>query len=215
MGARSRLQRHAIAFAGMLMGSVGVFGFVLLMNAYTKPPQAEDKTEAVAFRVEKRPKPKKRRERQKPRPKRPQRSAPRSAPTPNLSSAISNVALDLPGFDSSQLGQISDKVIGQTSKNVVMDENSVDTPPKPVSRVAPSEYPAKARKQGITGYVTMNLLIGESGEVERVKVLDAKPPGVFEEVAVSTIRQWRFAPAEYQAEHVKVWAKQTMRFELN
>lgn len=213
---RKSWQRHLVAFLGMALGSAGVFGFVLVMNSYTSPPPAKEQTEAVAFKVEKKPKKKKRRQRPKPKRQRPQRSAPKAAPTPNLASGISSVAIDLPGFDSSQFGSVSDSIIGQSNnKNMVMDENSVDTPPKPLSRVAPSEYPPKARREGITGYVTMNLLIGTGGDVERVKVLDAKPSGVFESVAVSTIRQWRFAPAEYQSEFVKVWAKQTMRFELN
>lgn len=208
-------KRHLAAATGMLVGSSVVFVFVLVMNSYTSPPPREEREAAAAFQVEKKKKPKAKRKRPKSKRRRAQRSAPQHAPAPKLSSAISGVSIDLPGFDSSQLGAISEDVLGKTSKKMVMDENSVDHPPKAVSRVAPSEYPKKARKQGITGYVTMNLLIGLSGEVERIKVLDAEPQGVFEEVAVSTIRKWRFAPAEYQAEHVKAWARQTMRFELN
>ena len=205
--------RHTVAFSAMLLGSALVLGFIVLMNEYSQPPPKEEKTSSVSFEVKKKKPPK--RQRRPPKRKRVQHSAPKRAPVPNLSSAISDVAIDMPGFDGSQLGQLSDQVLGQTSKKMVMDESSGDEPPRPVSRVAPDEYPPKARKAGISGFVTMNLLIGTSGDVERVKVLDAQPVGIFEEVAIATIRRWRFQPAIYQTEHVRVWAKQTMRFRLN
>ncbi|MGD8860990.1 MAG: energy transducer TonB [Myxococcales bacterium] len=211
----SRWARHLLASTTMLLGSAMVFGFIVLMNEYSTPPPKEEQKASTAFKVEKKKKPPPRRKKPKPKPRRAQRNAPKRAPTPNLSSAISDVAIDIPGFDGSQLGNLSDQVLGQTSKKMVMDENSVDEPPRPVNRVAPDEYPPKARKAGISGYVTMNLLIGTSGDVERVKVLDSEPVGIFEDVAVATIRRWRFQPAVYQAEHVRVWAKQTIRFKLN
>ena len=206
--------RHGVATTAMFVGSAFVLGFIILMNEYSKPPEKQESEATVSFEVEKK-KPPPRRERPKPKPKHVERSMPKRAPVPELSSSISDVALEIPGFDGSELGELSEQVLGQTSKKMVMDEGSVDEPPKPVTRVAPDEYPPKARKNGISGFVTMNLLIGTGGEVERVKVLDAKPPGVFEEVAVATIRRWRFQPAVYQSEHVRVWAKQTMRFQLN
>jgi protein TonB len=210
-----RWLRHLVAAGSMLLGSALVLGFIVLMNEYTNPPPKQEKDATANFNVEKRKKKPPKRPKPKPKPRRTRTDAPKRAPAPNLSSSISDVAIDMPGFDGSQLGALSEEILGQTSKKMVMDENSVDEPPKPVSRVAPDEYPPKARKAGISGFVTMNLLIGTSGEVERVKVLDAKPVGVFEDVAVATIRRWRFEPAIYQTEHVRVWAKQTMRFRLN
>lgn len=198
----------------MVVGSSAVFTFVLFMNQHTRPPPKEEKLSTSAFEVKKEKKPKQKKRRARPKPRRAQRSSAKSAPRPALSSSISSVAIAMPGFDSSDLGELSDSVVGANAKDVVMDEGSVDKPPKAVSKVAPG-FPDKARKRGITGYVTMNLLIGASGEVERVRVLEASPVGVFEEDAVASIRKWRFAPAEYKAEHVKVWAKQTLRFELN
>lgn len=199
----------------MLLGGALVLGFIVLMNEYSSPPPKQDRSSTAEFHVDKQKKKPPKRPKPRPRPRRARTDTPKRAPVPNLSSDISDVAIDMPGFDGSQLGALSEEILGQTSRKMVMDEGSVDEPPKPVSRVAPDEYPPKARKAGISGFVTMNLLIGTSGEVERVKVLDAKPVGVFEDVAVATIRRWRFEPAVYQAEHVRVWAKQTMRFRLN
>lgn len=209
-----RLRRHLLSAMAMLCGAALVFGFILAMNAYTSPPQPKDKTAETNFDVK--PPPKRKQRRPKPKPKKQKRAQTKAppAPTPVLAGGLASVSLDLPGFDSSDLGAGADDLLGASQKDMVMDEGSVDEPPKAISRVAPSEYPPAARKQGITGYVKMNLLIGDSGEVERVKVLEASPPGVFDQVALETIRRWRFEPAVYQAQHVRVWATQTIRFQL-
>jgi TonB family protein len=47
-----------------------------------------------------------------------------------------------------------------------------------------------------------------------VKVLDASPRGVFEEVAAEAIRTWEFEPGVYKGESVSGWVTQTIRFEL-
>ena len=62
--------------------------------------------------------------------------------------------------------------------------------------------------------MTLRVLIGKSGRVEKVKVVDASPDGVFDEAAVSAVRTWQFEPALYRGEKVRVWAKQVVRFNL-
>jgi protein TonB len=51
--------------------------------------------------------------------------------------------------------------------------------------------------------------------VEKVKVLESQPAGVFDEVAVSGVQTWKFEPASYKGENVRVWAKQRVRFDLS
>lgn len=210
-----RLQRHLWSALAMIAGATLVFGFILAMNSYTSPPVAKSKTADTSFDVKPPPKRKQRQVKPKPKPKKTAQAKAPPAPTPVLAGGLASVSLDLPGFDSSSLGAGADDLLGSAQKDMVMDEGSVDEPPRAISRVAPSEYPPAARKQGITGYVKMNLLIGTGGDVERVKVLEASPPGVFDQVALETIRRWRFEPAVYQAEHVRVWATQTIRFALD
>jgi protein TonB len=94
-----------------------------------------------------------------------------------------------------------------------MDKDSVDVPPRVIRR-SPIVYPELARKQGISGYVTMNVLIDEEGNVEDVKVLDSEPPEIFDLKADSTIRMWKFSPASYDGKAVKVWATQRIVFKL-
>jgi protein TonB len=129
-----------------------------------------------------------------------------------MSSSLSGIDTGLESFLSGDM-DMSDSLLGDVSKDMVMTGDTVDVAPKPMQRSA-MEYPKKARAQGVTGYVLMNLLITNSGRVETVKVLESTPEGVFDEVAVAGVKTWMFEPALYQGKAVKVWAKQKVRFDL-
>lgn len=68
-----------------------------------------------------------------------------------------------------------------------------DTGAVPVVRVQPI-YPQHARRRGIEGWVVVQFDVDESGKVVNVKVLDAKPKGVFDSAAKQTIRRWKYKP---------------------
>jgi protein TonB len=208
------VKRHAAALLSMAIGGSAVLGLVYMMNEFTEPPKKEEKAQTAAFKVEKKKPPKR-----KPKPKRTKRrqvktsTAPR-APMPDLGSALSGVSFDLPGIEAADFGKIGEKLIGDTSKKTPMTADVVDEPPKPRQRVQP-EFPERARQRGISGYVTLRIKVGADGNVETVRVVEANPPGIFEEPAIASIKRWQFSPALYQGDPVEVWANQTLRFELN
>ena len=101
-------------------------------------------------------------------------------------------------------------LIGDTT-NVVMTAESVDEPPLPVHRVAP-KYPEKARKKGITGNVTISLLVSNTGAVKDTRIVNSQPVGVFEESAINAVRQWRFQPAIYKGAPVAIRVTLPMSF---
>jgi len=118
----------------------------------------------------------------------------------------------LPTFDSSEL-DIGTSLLGD-SKDVVMTDDSVDVQPRPIVQT-PMRYPPRAKATGVTGYVLLSVLIGPTGQVEKVKVLESQPAGVFDEVAVAGVQTWTFEPASYRGENVRVWATQRVRFDLS
>jgi periplasmic protein TonB len=207
------LFRHGTAFLSMLAGGTGVFGIVYWMNEAELPPKLDTQPDAVAFEVDRRPPPKREKQkRERPPPQRSITSAPR-APLPNLTATLSGASFDLPSFESSALDQVNEALLGDTSKKMVMTEGAMDTPPQPLRRVQP-QFPDKARRGGIEGFVKMSVFVTESGSVDQVRVLDATPRGVFEQVAEEAIRGWEFEPGVYQGESVAGWITQTFRFEL-
>jgi protein TonB len=200
----------------MLGGAALVFGVVHAMNAAAPPPPDPKKGIETAISVEREPpKPKPKPEKQERR--RVQPSANRAAaPAPNLGHSIAGPSFDLARFESTELGASTDRLLGdtQTGQNQVFTADAVDEKPKALSRVEP-EFPQKARQRGITGYVKLNLLITPSGEIEKAKVLESSPQGVFDESAVVAVQKWRFEPPRYNGEPVKMWFKQTVKFQLN
>jgi protein TonB len=126
----------------------------------------------------------------------------------------SGLSFGVPHFDETEFSDFQDNDLLAGATNQAMDKSSVDTAPK-VKKRAPIVYPELARKQGVSGYVTMNVLIDEIGNVENVEILDSKPKDIFDLKADSTIRRWKFEPATYNGKKVKVWAMQKIVFKLD
>lgn len=128
--------------------------------------------------------------------------------------AGSGLSFGVPVFNESEFSDIADGGLLDSFGNNAMDRDSVDTPPKVIKR-SPIVYPELARKQGISGYVAMNVLIDEYGNVEDVDIVDSEPEEVFDLKADSTIRNWKFEPGTYNGKKVKVWALQKIVFKLD
>ncbi len=87
-------------------------------------------------------------------------------------------------------------------------------PPRALSRAAP-QYPASARHKGLEGRVVLQLLVDERGQVRDVRVLDADPPGVFDDAAVAAARRFSFEPATAAGRPTQAWVRQVIRFTLD
>ena len=64
--------------------------------------------------------------------------------------------------------------------------------------------PEAAKAQRINGQVRLLLLVDEFGIVNEASVIDAEPPGYFEEVTLAAFRAARFSPPQRQGRPVKV-----------
>jgi protein TonB len=78
----------------------------------------------------------------------------------------------------------------------------LDVQPGIKTRVQP-EYPKVAAQRGISGKVVMRLYISEKGLVDRVEIVRAQPPGVFERSAERAFRDARFSPGMKHKHPVK------------
>jgi len=198
----------------MALGTVLVLGTVLLSNYYTSSLESTraEVASQVAFE---RKKPPEEKQVQKPKPKPKPRSNPRNAPAPltGLDTSLSGIDMGLPGFSADDLDALEGDLLGGP-EGMVMTDETVDQPPQASFQAAPV-FPPRARARGIEGFVVFSLLIGVTGEIEQIEVIEASPEGVFEEAATQGISQWRFEPALYQGQAVRAWAKQRIRFDLD
>ena len=86
----------------------------------------------------------------------------------------------------------------------------LDVRPGILVRVEP-EFPEAAARRFLSGRVVAQLLIDESGAVERVEVIEAEPPGYFEAAARKAFLAARFTPGMKDGRPVRV----QMLLELN
>ncbi len=206
-------RRLAVALASTLFGLALVTGSILWMNRKGGLPGGEDGKPVTQISAEKREKPKPTREVKR---REPPKRQPRRAPAPpslGAGSALAGLDFGLPQYETEDLSALGGNLLGD-NKDVVMTDSSVDVPPKPMLQTA-IPYPLRAKAQGVEGYVLLSVLISPTGQVERVKVLEAAPAGVFEAAAEAGVKTWKFEPAQYEGQAVRVWATQRVRFDLS
>lgn len=197
------------AFGVMLVGALLMMLLVVSFNKSVKEKDTKVKKEIRQIKANKtqkktcKPKPK-----PKPKPKRAQAKA----PLPNINSLLGGVAMNIPEFATGDIAGDSSKLLEDIADDAIMSEDTVDVKPKVQSRPQ-LEYPVQAARDGIKGYVIINILIAKDGTVEIAKILESQPAGVFDTAALNAIRSWRFSPAQYKAKPVKMWAKQKIRFQ--
>lgn len=185
---------------------------IILVISFNKSVQEKDPVVKKEIRQIKANKTQKKATKPKPKPKPKPKKAQPKAPLPNMNSLLGNVAMNIPEFTTDNIAGDSSKLLEDIADDAIMNENTVDVKPKVLSR-PPLEYPAEAAKNGIKGYVVINILIGKDGSVELAKVLEAQPTDIFDNAALNAVRSWRFSPAKYKTKPVKMWAKQKIRFQ--
>ncbi len=77
--------------------------------------------------------------------------------------------------------------------------------PSIIKRTTPS-YPKMALKMRSEGTVTLEILIGTDGTIEKIKMLSCSRPGVgFERAAEDAVRKWTYKPATKNSVKVRMW----------
>lgn len=58
----------------------------------------------------------------------------------------------------------------------------------------PAQYPSKAKRRNIEGFVKARLEVNALGTVDSVEIIDSKPKGVFERSAIRALYKYKFKP---------------------
>lgn len=95
-----------------------------------------------------------------------------------------------------------------------VNQGSPDRDFMPVSRVPP-QYPYRAERKGIEGWVKVSFLITENGSVQDVVLIDAEPEGIFDQAAMRAVLKWTFKPRIQNGKPLAVRAEQVVNFRLN
>lgn len=90
----------------------------------------------------------------------------------------------------------------------------VDSHPRAITSIRPP-YPEAARRREQEGTLKLMVKINELGRVVDVEVVEASPPGAFEEVTLEAFRNARFHPALRQGRPVRYQAYMRVEFKLD
>ena len=104
--------------------------------------------------------------------------------------------------------RLSDEERAMAAKRVM---NMPPVPLEPIGEYFP--YPLDAKDAGIEGWVTVQMLIDTTGDVDSVEVLESSAP-IFEQTSVMTMSRAKFTPALENGQKVRAWYKQSFKFDL-
>jgi protein TonB len=128
---------------------------------------------------------KQREKKQPPKPKKPpmppQKTTQQNTPMKQIAMRMPNITPDLSLANKSLLG---DAQIGM---------GFGDGDVIPLVRM-PAQYPSKAKRRNIEGFVKARLEVNALGTVDSVKIIDSKPKGVFERSAIRALYKYKFKP---------------------
>lgn len=85
----------------------------------------------------------------------------------------------------------------------------------PIVRIEP-QFPREALVEGISGYVVLTFTVLEDGSVEpgSAKVVESKPPRLFDSAAMRAVARWKFKPRIVDGKPVRRPATQRLDFNL-
>ena len=122
-----------------------------------------------------------------------------------------------PDFDASDVSQGVD--IGAVDIQVDVNVGgtggfSSDGEYPPIVKVAPV-YPRRAQTRGIEGYVLLEFVVTRTGAVRDPRVIESKPPGIFDRAAVNAALKFKYKPKVVNGEPIDVaGVRNRITFEL-
>ncbi len=85
----------------------------------------------------------------------------------------------------------------------------------PIVKVAPV-YPRRAQTRGIEGFVLLEFVVTKTGAVRDPKVIESKPPGIFDRAAMSAALKFKYKPKVVNGEPIDVaGVRNLITFELS
>ena len=136
------------------------------------------------------------------------------SPPPPISLEQLDMALE-PGTGGALSGDFALPSFDARKTNLGMDIFDInDLEKKPQARrQLPPRYPAKAKASSIEGFVLLEFIVDQNGDVESVVVKDSSH-SLFEAAAVDAVRNWVFTPGEKDGRKVRTRFRQKIPFTI-
>lgn len=139
---------------------------------------------------------------------------PKKPPMPPAQSAQQNtpmkqIAMRLPNI-TPDLSLANKSLLGDAQVGMGFGDGDVI----PLVRM-PAQYPTKAKRRNIEGFVTARLEVNIEGTVDSVEIIEAKPRGVFERSAIRALYKYKFKPQIIDGKPQPQTVTQTLEYTLD
>lgn len=199
-----------LAFLASLLVTAGIFA---VMNSMVSTDGAKNSNQGeqtvidfIRLKQDTETRVKERERKEPPKPKKPpmppQQVAQQNTPMKQISMRLPNITPDLSLANKSLLG---DAQIGM---------GFGDGDVIPLVRM-PAQYPNKARRRNIEGFVKARLEVNAQGTVDTVEIIDAKPKGIFERSAIRALYKYKFKPQMVNGKAQSQSVTQTLEYTLD
>jgi TonB family protein len=117
------------------------------------------------------------------------------------------------GADPKDLQAVQQLQSKAKAASAALDPATLAASLKRVRYVQP-DYPQSALTQHISGAVTLEYTVDTHGAPRDIHVIEATPPGTFDQAAINSVKHWRYAPMIVNGAAVEVPVRARVRFEL-
>lgn len=185
--------RWLIAFPLSLCCAFGLFAFIAWMvGGSPKMEQAQQSRLKFDLVMQEPESDVARKQRSLPEPPKPPIAPAQSLPSQAKAESSLN-PIDAPQLTALDV-QIDTSVTGFALQAPTLSQaNQLDQQAMPLSRVPP-QYPIRALKRNLEGYVVMEFTIDGDGRPKDIAVIDAKPKNIFEREARRALQRWKYQP---------------------
>lgn len=104
----------------------------------------------------------------------------------------------------------------QDSPNLIAasgDKNIIEATPL-YKNNPPPNYPSTARRRGYQGTVTLEVMVTESGSVQKINIFKSSGYTVLDKAAIKAVKNWGFSPATRFGNPMAMWVKIPVQFVL-
>jgi TonB family protein len=89
-----------------------------------------------------------------------------------------------------------------TATGSTAPKSNVNTPLRQIVG-APANYPPRAVRRNIEGFVTVKFTVTKAGDVENIQIAQSEPAGMFDESVLSAVKKYKFQPRVVNGEPVE------------
>jgi TonB family protein len=118
--------------------------------------------------------------------------------------------------------EADDKDEGQAKKNPEIDNTldfttnnySNNTNPPELLEFQPPVYPKNLRERDVEGKVILKILIDKEGKVKEIQIFESSGYETFDQIALKSVRQWRFKAARKGNQQRESWVLIPINFQI-